>query len=85
MGHPKGDKSAICPTFPLNKGVKSMEFGTKVKAYPLDESGPKVGFFIDNNGDKDTIQVGDTLENLAYREPHDYDEHGANGTYCRVP
>jgi hypothetical protein len=62
-----------------------MQFGTKVKAYPLDESGPKVGFVIEaDHVDKDKIQVGETVLELAYREPADYDENGPNGTYCSI-
>lgn len=61
-----------------------MEFGQKVKAYPLDESGPKVGFFLHEDGEKDAIQVGANVEGLAYREPADYDEDGPNGTYCSI-
>lgn len=59
-------------------------FGTKVKAYPLDGSGPKIGFFLQDDGDKDNIQVGDTVDLLAYREPADYDDNGPNGTWCKL-
>jgi hypothetical protein len=61
-----------------------MEFGTAVKAYPLDGSGPLVGFFLHEDGDKGAIQVGAEAHALAYREPADYDENGPNGTYCKV-
>lgn len=62
------------------------KFGTKVKAYPLDETGPKVGFIIEEGvGDgKDSVQVGDSVVPLAYREPQDYDDDGPNGTYCHL-
>lgn len=63
-----------------------MDFGEKVKAYPLDESGPVVGFFVEGQvGDgKDTIQVGAAKHQLAYRDPSGYDESGPNGTYCSL-
>lgn len=61
-----------------------MKFGDKVKAFPLDESGPVVGFFLNGEGDKDTIQVGATKHELAFRAPQDYDEQGPNGTYCEI-
>lgn len=61
-----------------------VEFGTAVKAYPLDESGPKVGFFLGREGDKANVQVGSNVETLAYREPADYDDQGPNGTYCAL-
>ncbi len=59
-------------------------FGDKVKAYPLDGSGPLVGFFLQESGDKADVQVGDTVDQLAYREPADYDNAGPNGTYCKI-
>lgn len=61
-----------------------MDFGTPVKAYPLDESGPKVGFFLHTNGDKDCVQVGADKLDLAFREPANYDDAGPNGTYCKL-
>ncbi len=45
----------------------------------------KIGFFIrdghDNDTTKDTVQVGDTLVAVAFREPSDRDEKGAGLTY----
>jgi hypothetical protein len=61
-----------------------MEFGTAVKAYPLDESGPVVGFYLGESGDKSVIQVGADKHELALREPANYDEHGPNGTFCKL-
>lgn len=62
----------------------AQKFGQKVKAYPLDETGPSVGFLIESTGDKDVIQVGAEKLELAYREPEDYDANGPNGTYCTI-
>lgn len=61
-----------------------MKFGQKVKAFPMDESGPKVGFFLHAGGEgddgKDAVQVGETVHPLAYHEGDD-DPNGPNGTY----
>ncbi len=59
-----------------------FKFGSIVKAYPLDGQGEKAGIWLRESGDKDQIQVGETVWSLAYREPKDYDENGANGTYA---
>ncbi len=67
------------------------KWGEQVKAYPLDGSGPKVGFFLHAGGEgddgKDSIQVGADAQPLAYREPgpDGYDEDGPNGTYASAP
>ncbi len=65
----------------------AKKFGTLVRAFPLDGGGEKVGFWIRESGDKAQIQVGDTIVELAYREPDasgHYDEAGPNGTYCKA-
>lgn len=60
-----------------------MKFGQKVKAFPLDGSGPKVGFFLHQGGEgddgKDAVQVGADSQPLAFRET----PTGENGTYAR--
>jgi len=61
-----------------------MRFGDQVKAYPLDGTGPKVGFYIGTAGDKDQIQVGDNINTLAFRQPANYDDAGPNGTWCTI-
>lgn len=62
-------------------------FGPKVKAYPLDGSGPKVGFLLHKGGPdddgKDAIQVGADSQPLALRDPP-YGDAGPNGTYTHV-
>jgi hypothetical protein len=65
--------------------MANFKKGEKVLAHINDDE--RVGFVLDpgaNPDGKHSIQVGDVVHPLAYREPENYGDDGSNGTFQKL-